>query len=144
MSLHDLTGIAANRRKFTRMLASTRKSELACLSSKSRTAAVEGPERRLRVGAARPRRAAPVEGRLDGDGGVTRAVESQRLSVTRLSRVTGDDPGQEQREVEEAVAEVQSVASKYPPMRHQPTMRARAGAQLPAAAAAVWTRAVEK
>lgn len=53
-----------------------------------------GPERRVRVGRARRRRAAPVEGGLDGDGGVTRAVESQGLSVTRLSRVTGDDAGQ--------------------------------------------------
>lgn len=47
-----------------------------------------------RVCSAQPRPAAPIEGRLDGDGGVTRTVETQRLSVARLSRVTGDDPGQ--------------------------------------------------
>lgn len=46
------------------------------------------------VCSAQPRPAAPVEGRLDGDGGVTRTVEPQRLSVTRLSGVTADDPGQ--------------------------------------------------
>lgn len=53
---------------------------------------VVGPE--WRVCSAQPRPAAPIEGRLDGDGGVTRTVETQRLSVARLSRVTGDDPGQ--------------------------------------------------
>ncbi len=53
---------------------------------------VVGSERR--VCSAQTRLAATVEGRLDGDGGVTRTVEAQRLSVARLSRVTGDDPGQ--------------------------------------------------
>lgn len=47
-----------------------------------------------RVCSAQPHLAAPVEGGLDGDGGVTWTVESQRLSVTSVSRVTGDDPGQ--------------------------------------------------
>lgn len=55
---------------------------------------VVGSERRVRICSTQPRLAAPIEGRLDGDGGVTWTVESQRLSVTRLSGVTGDDPGQ--------------------------------------------------
>lgn len=47
-----------------------------------------------RVCSAQPRLAAPVEGGLDGDGGVTWTMESQRLSVTGVSRVTRDDSGQ--------------------------------------------------
>lgn len=38
--------------------------------------------------------AAPVEGRLDGDGGVAWTVEPQRLPITRVGRVAGNDPGQ--------------------------------------------------
>lgn len=46
------------------------------------------------VGRAQPGPAAAVEGRLDGDGGVARAVEPQGLAIAGVSRVTGDDPGQ--------------------------------------------------
>lgn len=46
------------------------------------------------LGAAQPGLAAAIERRLDGDGGVAGAVETQRLPVTGLSRVAGDDPGQ--------------------------------------------------
>lgn len=53
-----------------------------------------GPERRGRARPAQPLLAAPVEGGQDGDGGVAGTVESQRLPVTRVSGVTGDDPGQ--------------------------------------------------
>lgn len=56
---------------------------------------VLGPVRGLRVRfLAEPRLSAAVKGRLDGDGGVARAVEAQGLTITRMSRVTGDDPGQ--------------------------------------------------
>lgn len=48
----------------------------------------------MRFRPAQPGGPAAVEGRLDGDGGVARAVESQRLTVAGMSRVTGDDPGQ--------------------------------------------------
>lgn len=53
---------------------------------------VVGSERRVHP--AQRRLARPVEGRLDGDGGVTRTVEPQRVPVARPSGVTGDDPGQ--------------------------------------------------
>lgn len=46
------------------------------------------------VRTAQPRPAAPVEGRLDGDGGVARAVEPQRLTVAGEGGVAGDDPGE--------------------------------------------------
>lgn len=44
--------------------------------------------------ATQPGTAAAVEGGLDGDGGVARAVEPQGLTVTRQGRVAGDDPGE--------------------------------------------------
>lgn len=47
-----------------------------------------------RLPATQPGTAAAVEGRLDGDGGVARAVEPQGLSVARQGRVAGDDPGE--------------------------------------------------
>lgn len=46
-----------------------------------------------RVYSAKPRTAAPVKRRLDGNGGMAWTVESQRLSVTRLGSMAGDDPG---------------------------------------------------
>lgn len=61
-------------------------------SRKGRAAVVVSSGRRLR--ATQPGRAAPVEGRLDGDGGVAGAVEPQGLSVARQGRVAGDDPGE--------------------------------------------------
>lgn len=61
-------------------------------SRKGRAAVVVSAGWRLR--AAQPGLAAPVEGRLDGDGGVAGAVEPQGLSVTRQGRVAGDDPGE--------------------------------------------------
>lgn len=55
---------------------------------------VVGPERKVRVGPAQPHLAAPVERRLDGDGGVAGTVETQGLSVAGVSGVAGDDPGE--------------------------------------------------
>lgn len=43
---------------------------------------------------AQPRPATSIEGGLDGDGGVARTVEPQRLTVTGESRVACDDPGE--------------------------------------------------
>lgn len=60
-------------------------------SCKGRAAVVVSSGWRLR--ATQPGHAAPVEGGLDGDGGVAGAVEPQGLSVTRQGRVAGDDPG---------------------------------------------------
>lgn len=52
------------------------------------------PEWRVWSYSAKLHLAAPVEGRLDGDGGVAWTVEPQRLPITRVGRVAGDDPGQ--------------------------------------------------
>lgn len=47
-----------------------------------------------RLGAAQPGPAAPVEGGLDGDGGVAGTVEPQGLPVAGQGRVAADDPGE--------------------------------------------------
>lgn len=57
-----------------------------------RAAAVAGSGPRFCL--AQPGSAPAVEGRLDGDGGVARAVEPQGVAVAGVSRVTGDHPGQ--------------------------------------------------
>lgn len=49
---------------------------------------------RWRVCTTQVHTAAAVESRLDGDSGVTWTVQPQRLSVTRVSGVAGDNPGQ--------------------------------------------------
>lgn len=60
-------------------------------SSKRRAAMViAGPGKRLPF--AEQDLATPVEGRLDGDGGVARTVEPQRRAVAGVRRVAGDDP----------------------------------------------------
>lgn len=47
-----------------------------------------------RLYSTRPHLTAPIEGRLDGDGGMARAVEPQGRPVTGVGGVAGKDPGQ--------------------------------------------------
>lgn len=64
------------------------------LQSRVRRAAAVVAGSGWRLPFAEPDLAAPVEGRLDGDGGVARAVEPQRRAVAGVGGVAGDDPGQ--------------------------------------------------